>query len=158
MRRNQTLAAALVLLTCSLLGTARVGAAVLDVSSRSYDSKILKSEMPAVVEVWASWCSSCRAMEPVLEDLSAELAGKAVLAKLDFDRHPGFALRRNIDRLPTFILVVGGKEVRQIEGYLNRPRLRALLAGLMDDPGDDGVVVGTTTVRRGADDTSSASE
>jgi thioredoxin 1 len=97
-------------------------------SDATFDAEVIQSELPVLVDFWATWCPPCRAVAPVLEDLARAYAGRAKIAKLDVDENPATAARFRIQAVPTMLFFQGGKVVDQAVGALPR----AALAGKLD--------------------------
>lgn len=84
----------------------------------TFDSDVLKSEKPVLVDFWAEWCGPCRALAPKLEEISSQGLGSIV--KLDVDANPDSAAQFGVRGIPTLILFKGGKEVDRLVG--NQPK------------------------------------
>lgn len=93
---------------------------VMQVNDENFDAEILKSDMPALVDFWASWCGPCRAIAPVVEELSEDYAGKVKVAKLNVDESPTTPGQYGIRAIPTLILFKGGEVVDQITGAVSK--------------------------------------
>lgn len=87
------------------------------VTGEEFDTVILGSELPAVVDFWAEWCGPCHAIAPAVENLATEYNGRAVVAKLNADEYPEILMRYGIMGIPTLIYFKGGKEVDRQIGY-----------------------------------------
>lgn len=96
------------------------------VSDDAFEKNVLQSETPVVVDFWAPWCGPCRMVEPILEKLAGEYAGKIVVAKVNTDENPQWAGRYGVQGIPTMIFVADGKLVHRQVGALPEPMLRDL--------------------------------
>ncbi|MFC1867429.1 thioredoxin [Thermodesulfobacteriota bacterium] len=89
---------------------------VLEVSDESFDSEIMNSDTPAMVDFWAEWCGPCKMVGPVVEELAGEYKGKIKIAKMDVDQNRQTPTRFGIRNIPTLILFKGGEVVNTIIG------------------------------------------
>jgi thioredoxin 1 len=96
---------------------------VLDVNESNWDSEVLNSEVPVLVDFWAPWCGPCRALGPTVDALAQELAGKLKVVKLNTDEAGSVATRYNVMGLPTLVVFKGGRVVDQFGG---QPKQRIL--------------------------------
>ncbi|WP_353813616.1 thioredoxin [Agromyces sp. SYSU T00266] len=90
----------------------------------SFDDAVA-SRMLVLVDVWAVWCGPCRAIAPVVEQLSRELAGRLKVVKVDADRSPAVSSRHRITAIPTLLLYRDGAEVGRQVGAVPAAQLRA---------------------------------
>src|SRR5437762_3579841 len=90
--------------------------APLQVTDGSFERDVLGSKIPVLADFWATWCSPCRAVAPTLEELSRELSGRVMIAKIDVDECPLTATRFRIQSIPTFVLFEGGKPLASMSG------------------------------------------
>jgi len=85
-----------------------MAAGVLAVTDADFDAQVLKAEEPVVVDFWAEWCGPCRKVAPIIEELSAEYAGKVKFAKMNVDESSATPMKFGIMSIPTIILFKGG--------------------------------------------------
>jgi len=98
-----------------------------DVSSTTFEGEVLRSPQPVLVDFWAEWCGPCRRLEPVLEGLAEEFAGRLRIVRLDVAANPDVPAREGVLNLPTLILYRDGQPVDRF-GPLSEGALRKRLA------------------------------
>lgn len=82
----------------------------------NFDTEALQSELPVVVDFWAAWCSPCRLIAPIIEELANEYEGKVKVGKLDVDDNQQVAIRYGVRSIPTVLFLKGGQVKDQIIG------------------------------------------
>jgi thioredoxin 1 len=103
------------------------GDKVIQVSDSSFETEIMKADMPALVDFWAPWCGPCKAIAPMLEELAAEFEGKVKLAKMNVDENPATPGRYTIRAIPTLILFKNGEIVDQVTGAVGKSQMVTML-------------------------------
>src|SRR5947209_12444037 len=81
------------------------------VTDSTFDSDVLKSSEPVVVDFWAEWCGPCRMIAPALEEIATEMKGKVKVAKFNVDENPKISAQLGIRSIPTLMVFKGGKQV-----------------------------------------------
>jgi thioredoxin 1 len=81
----------------------------IEVNDNNFDDLVLKSDKPVVVDFWAEWCGPCRMVGPIMEEISHEYEGRALVAKCDVDSCPGVSAKYSIRNIPTVLFFKDGK-------------------------------------------------
>lgn len=86
------------------------------ISDADFDTEVLKSDLPVLVDFWAPWCGPCKAMNPIMEELEQMYAGKVKLVKMNVDENMDIPGKFNVMSIPTFIIVKNGNVISQFVG------------------------------------------
>jgi thioredoxin 1 len=101
---------------------------IVTLTSSSFDEVVKSANNPILVDFWAEWCGPCKAIAPVLKELSTELAGKVTIAKLDVDAHGDIAQRFNVMSIPTLLIFKDGEVQKRLVGAKGKGQLLQELA------------------------------
>ena len=98
------------------------------VTDSNFDQEVIQATLPVLVDFWADWCGPCKMIAPILDQLAAEYAGKARIAKINVDENPQMASQFGITSIPTLLLFKNGKVVDKAIGAVPKK----VLAGKLD--------------------------
>lgn len=94
-------------------------------NEKNFEQEVLKSNLPVLVDFWAEWCGPCRAIAPIIEELSVELHGKMKVAKVDVDEAQDLAAQFEVSSIPTLLILKNGKVVEEMLGAMPKAQLLA---------------------------------
>jgi thioredoxin 1 len=94
-----------------------------DINDSSFESEVLKSATPVLVDFWAPWCGPCKSIAPVLDELATEFAGKLRIVKVNVDENPQTPTKYGVRGIPNLIIFKGGQVVEQIVGAVPKDQL-----------------------------------
>jgi len=104
---------------------------VVQFTDTNFDTEVLGSQTPVVVDFWAEWCGPCRMLAPVINDLAEEYKGRVKVGKLDTDANRNSAMRFSINAIPTVLVFKGGQLVQRIQGLRGKKDFQTVLNGLV---------------------------
>ncbi len=105
--------------------------AAIELTDANFQSEVLDSNLPVLVDFWAEWCGPCRAIAPIISELATEYSGKAKIGKVDVDNNPETAMKYNVRSIPTLLFFVDGQVRDQMIGAANKREYQKKLDSLV---------------------------
>ena len=100
----------------------------LDVTDNTWETAVLQSQVPVLVDFWAEWCGPCRAMSPYVDKLAEEYKGKLKVVKLNTQDNTEVPSRYGITAIPTFLVIKNGEVAKQLQGAMAYDKLKGAVA------------------------------
>ena len=99
------------------------------VTEQNFDTEVLQSQVPVLVDFWAAWCGPCRMVAPALEEIATEYRGRLKVVKVDVDENQEVSIRYDVRSIPTLILFKGGQIAERLIGAYPKPAIIAKVQG-----------------------------
>ncbi len=103
----------------------------LEITDENFQDLVMKSDKPVMIDFWAEWCGPCRMVGPVVEEISKEYDGKAVVGKVDVDKNPQLSVQFGVRNIPTIIFVKNGEVVDKSVGAVPKTQLTSKLDAIL---------------------------
>jgi thioredoxin 1 len=104
---------------------------IMDIGDRNFDSEVIQSDKPAIVDFWAPWCGPCKAIGPVIEELAEAYGENIKFTKCNVDENPATPAKFGIKAIPTLIFFKEGKVVDQITGMVAKSKLEDTIKSIV---------------------------
>jgi thioredoxin 1 len=104
---------------------------IIEINEANFETEVLKSAQPVLVDFWAEWCGPCKMLAPVLDEIATEQSARAKVAKVNVDHHPALAARFGIQSIPTLLYFADGEVRHQTVGFTGKKAIVAKLEGLV---------------------------
>jgi thioredoxin 1 len=106
-------------------------AEIQDVTDQTFESEILQSDTPAVIDFWAEWCAPCRAIAPIIKELAAEYGDRVKIVKMNVDQSPQTPGRYGVRAIPTVLAFRDGQVVEQLQGARPKAAFEEMIKKLL---------------------------
>ncbi|WP_224984467.1 thioredoxin [Geomonas agri] len=93
----------------------------------NFEKEVLQSDIPVLVDFWATWCAPCKAIAPLIDTVASEYEGRVKVGKVNVDDNPGTPSKYGVRGIPTVILIKDGKVLDQVVGAIPKAQLEALI-------------------------------
>jgi thioredoxin 1 len=101
--------------------------AIIELSDSTFESEVVNSDVPVLVDFWAPWCGPCRAIAPIVEEISSSYEGKIKVGRMNVDENQSTTMKFGIRSIPTIIMFKGGKAVDQIIGAVPKGEIERVV-------------------------------
>ena len=105
---------------------------IVHITDDTFETEVLQSQTPVLVDYWAEWCGPCKMIAPVLADIAKEHEGKIQIAKLNVDDNPNVARRYEVMSIPTLLVISNGEVKKRLVGAKGKPQLLEELSEFID--------------------------
>ena len=100
---------------------------ILEVTSENFDEKVIKSNLPVIVDFWAEWCGPCKQLMPTIEKIALDYKGKAIVAKVNLDNYSDIANQYSVRSIPTLLFFNSGEPQEQLVGNVPEKQITDIL-------------------------------
>jgi len=100
---------------------------VYEFTDNNFDSDVINSDVPVLIDFWAVWCGPCKAIAPVIEEVANEFEGKVKVGKVDVDQNQDTAMKYGVRSIPTLLVIKDGEVVNQIVGAVPKSNITDIL-------------------------------
>jgi thioredoxin 1 len=100
---------------------------IVEITSNNFEVEVTQSDLPVLVDFWASWCGPCRMLSPVVDELAGQYDGKVKFGKVNVDEQPGLAAAYGVQSIPTLILFKNGEAVNKSVGVVPKSSIEQML-------------------------------
>lgn len=98
------------------------------ITEKNFEEEVLRSDIPVLVDFWATWCGPCRMIAPVIEEIAEEYEGKVKVGKINVDEEQALAIKYGIMSIPTLLLFKDGQVSATTVGFVEKEKIEAMLA------------------------------
>ena len=104
---------------------------VVEITDANFESEVLQSDRPAIIDFWAEWCAPCRAIAPIVKELADEYGDRVKIVKMDIDANPATPGQYGVRAIPTVLAFQGGQVVEQLQGARPKADFEAMVHKLL---------------------------
>ena len=101
--------------------------AEITITKENFDSEVIKSDRPVLIDFWATWCGPCKMLSPVIAEIAGEYEGKVKVCKVNVDEQPELASAFRVDSIPTLVVIKEGIVTDVSVGYRSKDQIAAML-------------------------------